>query len=541
MRILFIMRHEGYVRNYEPVIVELAKKGHTIHIGLLTPPNKIVDDIKLKELENSFPQITYDRLPEPEDNFWSPLASLSRWTLDYTRYLYPVYKDAPKLRERIGKRLPQVILGMFDRYASLKRPERLDRIQRLLKRVERLIPVREEVLKVYKELSPDVVLFTPIIDAGSGLIDYLKAAKKMGLRTVLCVASWDNLTNKGLVQIEPDRVIVWNEFQKEEAAELHGIDPSKVVVTGAQLFDQWFTMKPSTTRTDFCKKVGLRHDKPFILYVCSSVFVARNEVVFIKKYIRALRESGRPELEAMGILIRPHPNNIRQWMDVDVKTLGDNVSLWPPHGAVPINEATRKDYFDSLYHSTAVVGINTSALIEAGIVGRPVYTVFDESFAQTQHGTLHFHYLVKGGLLTTASTLEEHIEQLSGLVTGDTEREDTIKAFVKEFVRPHGLDVPATPLVVDAVENLLRMPVNVTEKVDTGYPARALALPLAVAARFLRRLYPEKKMKRAVDAGASNKEFKTVGAIVPMKKVKSRDATATRVGKPKNARKIKTG
>ncbi len=540
MKILFIMRHEGYVRNYESVIVELAKKGHTIYIGLLTPPNKIVDDMKLRELKNSFPHITYDRLPELEDNFWSPLASLLRWILDYTRYLYPVYREAPKLRERIGKRLPQVMLDMFDRYASLK-SERLDRIQRLLRRVERLIPVRKELLELYRDLSPDVVLFTPIIDAGSGLIDYLKAAKKMGLRTALCVASWDNLTNKGLIQIEPDIVIVWNEFQKEEAVELHGIDPSKVVVTGAQLFDQWFVMKPSTTRIEFCKKVGLRHDKPFILYVCSSVFVARNEVVFIKEYIKALRESGRPELEAMGILIRPHPNNIKQWMDVDVNTLGDNVSLWPPHGAVPINEATRKDYFDSLYHSTAVVGINTSALIEAGIVGRPVYTVLDKRFVYTQHGTLHFHYLVKGGLLTTASTLEEHIEQLSHLVIGDTEKENTIKAFVKEFVRPHGLDVPATPLVIDAIENLLYVPTSVAEKVEAGYPVRALGLPLAVIARFLRRLYPEKKMKRVVDAEVTNKEFKTVGAIVPMKKVKSKGSAPIKMDKLKKIRKIKTG
>ena len=39
------------------------------------------------------------------------------------------------------------------------------------------------------------------------------------------------------------------------------------------------------------------------------------------------------------------------------------------------------DYYDSMFHSVAVVGVNTSALIESGIVGRPVFTVLAAEFA----------------------------------------------------------------------------------------------------------------------------------------------------------------
>ena len=49
-----------------------------------------------------------------------------------------------------------------------------------------------------------------------------------------------------------------------------------------------------------------------------------------------------------------------------------NVAVW---GSSPVDAAGRDDYFDSLWHSTAVVGLNTSAFIEAGIVGRPVLTI----------------------------------------------------------------------------------------------------------------------------------------------------------------------
>ena len=52
--------------------------------------------------------------------------------------------------------------------------------------------------------------------------------------------------------------------------------------------------------------------------------------------------------------------------------------------------------FRLLCHSAAVVGLNTSAMIEAAIVGRPVLTVLLPEFRDNQEGTVHFHYLLDG-------------------------------------------------------------------------------------------------------------------------------------------------
>ena len=40
------------------------------------------------------------------------------------------------------------------------------------------------------------------------------------------------------------------------------------------------------------------------------------------------------------------------------------------------------------------LGVNTSAMIEAAILGRPVLSVLAPEFAATQEGTVHFHYLL---------------------------------------------------------------------------------------------------------------------------------------------------
>jgi hypothetical protein len=68
-----------------------------------------------------------------------------------------------------------------------------------------------------------VVLITPLINLGSSQIEYQRAARRLGIPTALCVWSWDHLSSKALIRDAPDRVFVWNDVQRREALELHGL------------------------------------------------------------------------------------------------------------------------------------------------------------------------------------------------------------------------------------------------------------------------------------------------------------------------------
>jgi hypothetical protein len=320
------------------------------------------------------------------------------------------------------------------------------------------------VLDLFDRERPDLLMLTPLLYFGSQQADYVRAARARGIPSVLCVGSWDHLTTKGLIHEVPDRVVVWNEAQREEAERFHGVPRDRVVVTGAQAYDHWFSTSPSTARDEFCRRVGLRPDRPFLLYLCSSPFIAPHEVPFVRRWLRALRESPHEGLRSIGVLVRPHPQNSAQWQGVDLAqhaghpSGGDahGVAVWPRGGANPVDAAARADYYDSMFHSLAVVGINTSALIESGIVGRMVFSVTADDFAATQEGTLHFQHLksVNGGLLHLASSLEEHTAQLAHLLDDIPGRAHPPRGFIQSFIRPHGLDQPATPRVVDAIEQL---------------------------------------------------------------------------------------
>jgi hypothetical protein len=109
--------------------------------------------------------------------------------------------------------------------------------------------------------------------------------------------------------------------------------------------------------------------------------------------------------------------------------------------------------FDTVHHSAAVVGLNTSAQLEAGILGRPVLTILVPEFEEGQQGTLHFSYLLKeqGGFVDVAPDFETHRRQLASAVAGDYDPH-AIRSFIEQFLRPKGIDRPATPFMVRAIE-----------------------------------------------------------------------------------------
>ena len=230
--------------------------------------------------------------------------------------------------------------------------------------------------------------------------------------------------------------------------------------------------------------VGLDPSRPFVLYVCSAMSPVPDPVepVFVKEWIQALRASGDPQLRMAGVLVRPHPERVREWAGVSLDGL-ENIAM---NGRNPIDAEAKADYFDSLYYSSAVVGLCTTVFLEAAIIGRPVLTLQLPAYRMHQDGMLHFRYLlnVEGGLLHTSPDVPSHVAQLAAVMTSDGTRDERNRRFITAFVRPQGLDTPATPTFVDAVEQLARSGRRTPDRVLTQPSAmRGVVRRLALATR----------------------------------------------------------
>jgi hypothetical protein len=491
LRILFVVERGALLR-FPLLIPALAERGHEVHIAFVLgaewrtdrppelPPRtqRLVD-----ELCERYANVHWTYAPQRAGGGWYRVAWLSRALADLAHNADPRYTGADVLRRRTKKRIlgrlekggdfEPVSRRLFLRSASqLTKKTDAERSARMLDvaaRLEDAVPSSPEVDRFLRELAPDVVVVTGTFRHVSSEVELLKSARALGIPAGIFVTSWDNLTNKGSLKFVPERVFVWNEVQARDAVELHRIPRERVRLTGAHVFDEWFERQPTRTREELLAEIGLDPGQPYLVYLCSSRNVARpSEVEFVQSWVQAIRSSEDERLRRIGIVVRPHPNADQQWQGVELP--GPNAVVWPRTGAHPVAQQARADFFDTLAHSAAVVGINTTAMIEAAILGKTVLTVLVPEFAQET--TLHFHNLKveNGGFLHVAADLGEHVNQLGSVLAEDKAGAERRRAFVESFVRPGGVDRPAAPIGAVAIEELAEVPV------EGGADARTLAL-----------------------------------------------------------------
>jgi hypothetical protein len=486
MKILLAMSSPEYLRFYDETVLQLARRGHDVRLAVQAVREG--KPVRLDAILGADARVTDAGLVPERTDGWIDLARAVRGTMDFVRYLHPRLAPALLLRARVKRQALPWTLQWLDRVRALP-PWVVRWLMRRFEAVERAIPASTAHVRFLQAEAPDLVLVSPLVEPASDQVDLVRAAHACGLRVASLVASWDNLTNKGDLKAVTGMVAVWNEAQKAEAREFHRVPASRVAVTGAQVFDRWFDRRPSRDRAAFCREVGLPVDRPFVLFTGSSIFIARAEaeMPFVRRWIEALRASSDPLVRNLGVLVRPHPYNGQAWRAEEFDGL-DGVAVWPRGGYDPIDEANRDGLFDALYHCAAVTGINTSAMIEAAIVGRPVLAIETPDFAGSQDGTLHYQHLLpeNGGFLRVAASFDEHVAQLAAVLRDPDSTRQEIARFVGRFVRPLGLATRATDLLVGAIERFGHTPAPRPE--TASWPVRTLRVALQPVATLGRAL-----------------------------------------------------
>ena len=454
-RVAVLLHNLSYVRFFDSVVAGLLAEGHMVHLQLQ------------RNLQPSRDELAWLTRMEENPNFeWSLAGRLASWertvlarwlrrSTDYMRFLEPPFSRATYFVARAERRAPASVR------ATLRRPRLREAVRRLpvlqfLEWLDASLPHDPQLVRDIRALRADLIVLSPHLMPGARHSDCIRVAHMLGTPTALCVASWDNLTSKQLIRDEPTQLIVWNETQRTEAVELHGISPGRIVVTGAQSFDRWFGWQ-NRTREEFCARVGLRADTPFLTYVGGALAPGSpTEAEWFSTWLSKLRSSHFPLLSQVQVLVRPHPKRFDEWSNAGLTANPPKgVRVWPAtRSSMPVGELARADYFDSLYHSAGVVGLNTSAMIEAAIARRPVFTILVPEFVSSQRGTLHFDYLstVGGGMLQVAETWDEHHEALMTALNGEAARTlPAIESFLLSFVRPRGLEQPVGPILVSTL------------------------------------------------------------------------------------------
>ena len=451
MKVVFVVSHLGmFLRHFSRVGLLLSKNGHSIVVlhdpGPKRPkgPDVKVSNEAIVALQEEIEGFKTGPTLVRSDWWWRKPLRLSRELLNYTFYLKPGHPSPGLVRKATSFVPAPARIAVKNPLA----PRLLanDSIQRGLHWVENVAPPGPNITRWLARNRPDVVVASPYIYSRSKQTDYVKAAAALGIPTVVPVASWDNLTTKGVFQVMPDLIVVWNRALAQEVVALHDVPQERVRITGAPTFDFMFEMEPSLDRESFCKRVGIDPARPYVVYLGSSTTISGDETPYARQFTDSLEAN--PRTRDFSVLVRPHPLNGSIWS----RFSAENAVVWPQGGRINDTLESRKDYFNTLFHSVAVVGVNTSAFLEAAIVDRPCVAVLTQHYRAVQTELGHFHHLLKGGFLDVAQTFEESTQLLDAIRHGADSKAMGRRRFVREFIKPWGVDREPSGILAEVIE-----------------------------------------------------------------------------------------
>jgi hypothetical protein len=320
--------------------------------------------------------------------------------------------------------------------------------------IERLVPAERAIGDHLAELGADVVLATPANLRFDEEIEYVKAARRWGIPSAILVLTWDNLTTKGLVHVIPSVLLAWNEAHATEAETLHRVPRSRIRIVGSPFFDKWLDRSLAPEPRDaFCQRLGLAPERPVVLYLGSSKHIAPDEGWVVAELERSLRSSKEPALRDATVLVRPHPFN----HEAHAAHEGDGIVVWPTSVRLPELPDQQRELVSAVTHAVCAVGLNTSAMIDAVALDRPVLTVLLDRYADTQRSAEHFRHLADSGAIELATSFDDLAVRIAAVAAG---KDSTVAArarFVRTFLRPGDPTVSAGHAAADQLEALARL------------------------------------------------------------------------------------
>ena len=283
------------------LIERLCKKGHEVHI------------LVKQGADLSFEQIVKDQ--GAQCHIYATNSSRFQYHLSQVRtYVHQNVKLNPALYEKHLRRVNSKVTGVSNRLrnyiysytGNLVRRFKPFRVPFLA--LERGAYFSSNAIRLINNLQVDAVISTRPVDPME--VELLFAAQKLGVKRLMYILSWDNITSKGFFPVQADKYLTWGPIMNDELREYYGVIDDNVYTTGVTHFDVHAMIRDGqiSTPINLMSDMGLSGDKPYLFFTMSASYYAPNEIDIIEDLAR-MTESGEFGSD-MQLVIRPHMVNL---------------------------------------------------------------------------------------------------------------------------------------------------------------------------------------------------------------------------------------
>jgi len=213
-----------------------------------------------------------------------------------------------------------------------------------------------ELLKGYQAL-----VFMPVAVVDKRIIF---EARNAGLQIINWIYSWDNPMKDNEFLPDVDRHLVWNEENRRDVHELHGVPLDKIDVVGPAQFDYLFKLK-----LDQIPPAA----EPYVLYACALGlnFHLEQEINIIRN-IRAIMDEIQPGLK---LCVRPYPfrknidgyASLRKQPGIDILDFGE-----VREDRVLISEQVINERITQIQQALCLINLGSTIGLEAAFTGTPI-------------------------------------------------------------------------------------------------------------------------------------------------------------------------
>lgn len=310
-------------------------------------------------------------------------------------------------------------------------------LERMTRRTRDLDAAREHL----GALRPVLLVSTACIDRAEE--PYLLAARDLGIPTLGCILSFDNLTSRSVLPVF-DWYAVWNDRMRHQVLTLYpGRRPDRIHITGTPQFD--FHVQPAfrPPRARVLETLGFAPDERYIVYATNSTYFTPSEPRLVRAFAHAA--AAHRELRNHRIVVRPHPlDDFARWESV-TRTC-PNVAIRLPWGPAqgPFTPDEQARLIGLLLHADVCLNTASSISLDAAAVDTPVVCVTfagqrggeEDRLCRDIYHTEHYGPVAASGGVRLAGDLDELVAETAAYAQQRARDADARRRLVDNEVGP---------------------------------------------------------------------------------------------------------